>query len=164
MKKFIFYVCFLMIGLNVMSQHTLSGEHRLAIKGGPVDRVFIFKPEKPLTIKTTSKKYFYLKQYLINPDHILTNADEIIYFQDIAMIKGRVMDNWDRVAPGILVFTTGAVLVFPLGFLGAWTSPQHMFLFASPAIAMVFGGIRMMGRRNFHMNRGWEIQIFPANE
>jgi len=164
MKKFVMSVFFILLGLAVLAQSTPPSGYSLAVQGGPIDRTLHFKPGKRLKLKTTDGDIIYTWRYSINDDHVLTEKNQLIYYHDIVRIKGRVMDNRDRVVPGFILFAAGAALVFPLGFYGAWTSVGLMFLFASPAIGMALGGMKLMGHRTFRTNKGWEIQTYLIGE
>lgn len=167
MQRFIGFMFFVLFGLSVLAQPLDSGSFQLIVIGGGkhAGKMMHFNPEKRLKVTTTTGNVIYTRQYAILADQILTEKHGIIYFQDIVRIKGRVMDNLDRVIGGALLIPAGMALSVPLAVVGALMfGPFGTLMICSPAIAMIYGGIKMVGHRNFTLNKGWEVHTIYAGE
>ena len=155
----------MLLGLIVLAQPAAPDELHLAVKGDLNDRILHFKPGKRLKLKTTTGEVIYTWNYSINDDHVLTEKNQMIYYNDIVRIKGRVMKDTGRVAAGALLLTTGVFLVGSTIAIAtlALTPGLTLQLLAIEA-GIIVGGARMLGHRTFRTNKGWEIQTYPAGE
>jgi hypothetical protein len=164
MKTFFATVFFALIGLNALCQQSGSGEFILVVKGNGGQSghtMHVFKPERRIKLETTAREFILSSSYVIHSDHILLDNYKVVYYDDIASIRGRVMDNWG-VGPGLLMFSIGTGLLFPMAFLGAWSDFAFMLIYATPPVAILSTGIFLMSHRKFRMNKGWEVLAIPA--
>lgn len=164
MKPLFVTVFYALIGLNVLCQQTGSGEFILAIRGNGGQSghtMHVFKPEKRIKLETTGREFILSSSYVINSDHILLDNSRVVYYGDIASIKGRVMDAWG-VGSGLLMFTIGTGLMVPVIFALAWVDFAFMLIWLPLPVAILSTGIFLMSHRKFRMNKGWELLAIPS--
>ena len=167
MKRSVGFVFFVLFGLSSMAQTADSAALSLTMIGAGkhVGKTMHFNPAKRLKVKTASGNIIFTKRYAIHTDHILTEKHGTIHFQDIVRIKGRVMDSHNRVIGGVLLIPAGMALFVPLAVVGALMfGPLGTLIICSPAIAIIYGGIKLVGHRTFNVNKGWEVHTFLAGE
>lgn len=120
---------------------------------------------KKIKLRTTKGEIIYSNRYSIYEDHILTENNNLVHIENLARIKGRVMEDAGRVAAGALLLAAGVILVGPtLAIATLALTPGQFLLFSVIEAGMIVGGARIMGRRTFLMDKGWEVQTLPPRE
>ncbi len=165
MKKIVMSVFFLLLGLIILAQPTGSDTLQLSVRGGPNDRTLEFKPGKRLKLTTTTGEIILSRKYAITADYVLTEKYQLIYYQDIVRIKGRIMNDSGRVLLGILVTGTGMFLLGKtLAIATLVLTPHGTLLLTAIETGVIVGGVRLMGHRTFRIKKGWEIQTYLAGD
>lgn len=165
MKRLFVFFVFTVLGLSVLAQSTDTDTFQLAVQGGSEGRILQFKPGKRLKLTTKDGEIVYTRQYSIYENHILTENNNLVLFEDLTRIKGRILKDSGRVAAGVLLLGAGVILMgatIPIASLVL--TPNQFLLIAAAESGMIVGGVRIMGHRTFKLDNGWEIQSFLPRE
>jgi hypothetical protein len=165
MKNSVIFFVFVLLGLSVFGQSTHQGNYHLTVRGGLQDRTLEFKPGKRLKLTTTTGEIIYTRQYAIFENHIIAENNNFVNFEDIARIKGRVMNDSGRVGAGVLVTGSGMILLGgTIAIATLALTPGLTLLLTGIEAGIIVGGVKIMGHRTFRTNKGWEIQTYLAGE
>ena len=161
MKSIMVFTAFVFISLNLYSQLN-STNINLGVEKQSLDskKVFVFKPNCLLKIKTKAGEKYFSKNYTLSYKSIVMNKKDTIFFDDILWIKGKVYDHSsDKIFGAITIGIASPVAAFGLLDLVLEGDPGAAIvgiLFAG----ITYTGINLVGARKFRVRQACILKVY----
>lgn len=149
MKSILATIVFFLFFLSSYSQsiETISSSLGVEKQYQTRKKLFVFKPNRLLTIKTENGIKYYSENYSVSEDCIVMDMKDTILFNNISWIKGRVYGDKGRKIAGVILFCAadlGILIVAALILSGGPVLPAYLLVAGT-----IIGGSSLIGARKF---------------